>query len=85
MGVSDNVKAILSLANTNVNELAGYFNKNPQVMRNKLHLGSFSARDLALIAAFVGGELSIKLPNGQKILFQESDFPKPSKAKSLAE
>jgi len=76
MGVSDKIKGMVTSSGLKINDLAEYFGKGPQVMRNKLYKGSFSAEDLTKIATFLGGVHTITLPNGQVTTFVENDFEK---------
>ena len=75
MGVSEKIKAALSLKGKKSIELASYYGISSQSMRNKFSRGSFSAEDLIKIADFLGGTLSIEIDN-QKITLDKNDIRK---------
>ena len=49
-------------------DMAEYFGISRQAMSNKVARDSWSAYDLAKVAEFVGGQLAIIMPDGQKIV-----------------
>lgn len=75
MGVSEKLKAALSLKGKKSIELASYYGISPQSMRNKFSRGSFSVEDLIKITDFLGGTLSIEIDN-QKITLDKNDIRK---------
>ena len=68
MTVSGCVKAVLSYCGKMQLDLAEYFGMTKQSFNNKIRFDRWTAKDLAKVAAFVGGKLMIVLPNGQQIL-----------------
>lgn len=67
MTVSNKVKSVLALTERKQNELAEYFGMSKQTMNNKMSRDSWSGKDLARVAKFVGGQLVFILPDGQQI------------------
>ena len=65
--VSEKVKALLNLTGKKQSDLAAHMGIAAQTVANKMMRDSWSAKDLANIADFVGGKLSISLPDGQHI------------------
>ena len=65
--VSEKVKALLNLTGKKQSDLAAHMGIAAQSVANKMLRDSWSAKDLATIADFVGGKLSISLPDGQHI------------------
>ena len=65
--VSEKVKALLNLTGKKQADLAAHMGIAAQSIANKMQRDSWSAKDLANIADFVGGKLSISLPDGQQI------------------
>lgn len=65
--VSEKVKALLNLTGKKQADLAAHMGIAAQSVANKMQRDSWSAKDLANIADFVGGKLSISLPDGQQI------------------
>ena len=65
--VSEKVKALLNLTGKKQADLAAHLGIAAQSVANKMLRDSWSAKDLANIADFVGGKLSINLPDGQQI------------------
>lgn len=74
MALSDKVKGIIAMVGKQQQELAQYFGMSKQVMNNKLSRNSWSGKDLIKVADFVGGQLAIILPDGQKIILDD-DLP----------
>lgn len=70
MSATEKVKALLALSGKKQVELAKEFDMSPQTMSNKMARGSWSAADLAKVAAFCGCELAFVLPDGQKIIIE---------------
>lgn len=70
MSVTEKVKALLALSGKKQVELAKEFDMSPQTMSNKMARGSWSAADLAKVAAFCGCELAFVFPNGEKIIIE---------------
>ena len=65
--VSEKIKALLNLTGKKQSDLAVHMGIAAQSVANKMLRDSWSAKDLANIADFVGGKLSITLPDGQQI------------------
>ena len=74
--VSEKVKAILNLTGRKQSDLAAHMGIAAQSVANKMVRDSWSARDLANIADFVGGRLSITLPDGQQIFIANTEAEK---------
>ena len=66
--VSQRVKQALAGCGKRQIEMAEYFGISRQAMSNKVARDSWSAYDLAKAAQFVGGELAIIMPDGQRIV-----------------
>lgn len=71
MALSDKVKGIIALVGKQQQELAQFFGMSKQVMNNKIARNSWSGKDLLKVAEFVGGQLAIILPDGQKIVLDD--------------
>ena len=67
---TEKVKALLALSDKKQVDLAAAFGMSRQTMSNKMLRGSWSAADLAKVAAFCGCELAFIMPNGQKITIE---------------
>lgn len=65
--ISEKVKAVLSLTGHKQSELAVHMGIAAQSVANKMNRDSWSGKDLATVAQFVGGQLAFILPNGQRI------------------
>ncbi len=70
MSVSDKVKGLLALSGKRQIELADYFGMTKQTMSNKMARDSWSAKDLARVAEFVGCKIGFLLPDGQHIFLE---------------
>lgn len=70
---SDKVKAVLNLCGKKQVDLAAYFGMSKQTMSNKMARDSWSAADLAKVAAFVGGKVAFMLPDGQHIYLEKEE------------
>ena len=66
--VSQRVKQALVGCGKKQIELADHFGISRQAMSNKFSRDSWSADELAKVADFVGGELVIEMPDGQRIV-----------------
>lgn len=66
--VSQRVKQALVGCGRKQIELADFFGISRQAMSNKFNRDSWSADELAKVAAFVGGSLVIEMPDGQRII-----------------
>jgi len=66
--VSQRVKQALVGCGKKQIELADHFGISRQAMSNKFSRDSWSADELARVAAFVGGNLVIEMPDGQRIV-----------------
>lgn len=71
--ISEKVKALLSLTGTKQSDLAGHMGIAAQSVANKMNRDSWSGKDLAKVAEFVGGQLAFILPNGQQIFIDCSE------------
>lgn len=69
--ISDSVKALIALAGIKQGELAQGLGIAPQSVANKMQRNSWSAKDLAAAAEYVGGRLAFILPNGQQIFITD--------------
>ncbi len=68
MKISDVVRMALLKGQKSQVDLVPVFNmSSPQALGNKFSRGSWSANDLAKVAAFTGGKLLIRYPDGQEI------------------
>ena len=70
MSVSDKVKGLLALSGKRQIELAHFFGMTKQTMSNKMARDSWSAKDLARVAEFVGCKIGFLLPDGQHIFLE---------------
>ena len=70
MSVSDKVKGLLALSGKRQIELADFFGMTKQTMSNKMARDSWSAKDLARVAEFVGCKIGFLLPDGQHIVLE---------------
>ena len=70
MSVSDKVKGLLALSGKRQFELADFFGMTKQTMSNKMARDSWSAKDLARVAEFVGCKIGFLLPDGQHIFLE---------------
>ena len=70
MSVSDKVKGLLALSGKRQIELADCFGMTKQTMSNKMARDSWSAKDLARVAEFVGCKIGFLLPDGQHIFLE---------------
>lgn len=73
MSVSDKVKGLLALSGKKQIDLAAYFGMSKQVMSNKMARDSWSAKDLAKVADFVGCKVGFVLPDGQHIFLEPGE------------
>lgn len=71
--VSQRVKQVLAGSDKKQFDMASYFGISRQAMSNKIARDSWSAYDLAKVASFVGGELLIKMPDGQMIKIDDKE------------
>ena len=71
MALSDKIKGIIIMVGKQQHDLAQNFGMSKQVMNNKLSRNSWSGKDLITVADFVGGQLAIILPDGQKIILDD--------------
>lgn len=71
MALSDKIKGIIAMVGKQQQELAQHFGMSKQVMNNKISRNSWSGKDLVKVADFVGGQLAIILPDGQKIILDD--------------
>lgn len=65
--VSQRIKQALIGCGRKQIELAEFFGISRQAMSNKFNRDSWSADELAKVASFVGGNLVIEMPDGQRI------------------
>ena len=70
MSVSDKVKGLLALSGKRQIERADFFCMTKQTMSNKMARDSWSAKDLARVAEFVGCKIGFLLPDGQHIFLE---------------
>lgn len=70
MSTSDKVKGLLALSGKKQIDLAAYFGMTKQTMSNKMARDSWSAKDLARVAEFVGCKAGFLLPDGQHIFLE---------------
>ena len=70
MSVSNKVKGLLALSGKRQIELADFFGMTKQTMSNKMARDSWSAKDLARVAEFVGCKIGFLLPDGQHIFLE---------------
>lgn len=75
MSTSDKVKGLLALSGKRQIDLAAYFDMTKQTMSNKMARDSWSAKDLARVAEFVGCKIGFLLPDGQHILLETEYEP----------
>ena len=74
MKISDVVRMALVRGGKNQVELMRFFGMStPSAMGNKFSRGSWSANDLAKVAAFTGGKLVIRYPDGMEIPVNPED------------
>ena len=66
--VSQRIKQALIGCGRKQIELAEYFGISRQAMSNKFNRDSWSAYELAKVVSFVGGDLVIVMPDGQRIV-----------------
>lgn len=66
--VSQRIKQALIGCGRKQIELAEFFGISRQAMSNKFNRDSWSADELAKVASFVGGNLVIEMPDGQRIV-----------------
>lgn len=71
MALSDRIKGTIAMVGKQQQELAQHFGMSKQVMSNKFSRNSWSGKDLVKVADFVGGQLAIILPDGQKIILDD--------------
>ena len=64
------MKGLLALSGKRQIELADYFGMTKQTMSNKMARDSWSAKDLARVAEFVGCKIGFLLPDGQHIFLE---------------
>lgn len=76
--VSEKVKAVLSLTGKKQSDLAAHIGIAAQSVANKMNRDSWSGKDLAKVAEFVGGRLAFILPNGQQIIIDCEETEKGS-------
>lgn len=67
MTVSSKVKSVLAYYGKRQIDLAEYFGMTKQTMGNKMNRDSWSAKDLAKVAEYVGCKVAFILPDGQQI------------------
>ena len=79
MAISDKIKAVLALAGKRQQELAQIFGMTKQTMSNKFARDSWSGKDLAKVANFVGVQLAIIMPDGQIIALECDEDPAEGK------
>ena len=73
--VSEKIKALLALNNKKQVDLAAYFGMTGQSMNNKMNRDSWSAKDLTMVAEFLGCKLAFVLPDGQHIVIEPDIKP----------
>lgn len=73
VSVSDKVKGLLALSGKKQLDLAIHFGMSKQTMSNKMARESWSAKDLAKVAEFVGCKVGFVLPDGQHIFLEPED------------
>lgn len=79
MSTSNKVKAVLAYYDKKQVELAEHFGMGRQTLNNKINRDSWSAKDLAQVAAFVGCKVGFILPDGQYILLDDPEDPSAEK------
>lgn len=79
MTVASKIKAVLAFYGKKQIELADYFGIGKQSMNNKMARDSWSAKDLAKVADFVGCKVAFILPDGQNV-YIDPDEPEIEKA-----
>lgn len=67
MSVSSKVKSVLAYYGKRQIDLAEYFGMTKQTMGNKMNRDSWSAKDLAKVAEFVGCKVAFVLSDDQQI------------------
>ena len=77
MTISDCVRMALQKGGRTQVEMAEDWGfTTPQALGVKFNRGSWSANDLANVAEYTGGVLTIKYPDGQEILIYPESKPK---------
>ncbi|MEG0146187.1 MAG: helix-turn-helix domain-containing protein [Clostridia bacterium] len=76
MTVSSKVKSVLAFFGKRQIELAEYFGMGKQSMNNKMARDSWSAKDVAKVAEFVGCKVAFILPDGQYVLIDADEETK---------
>lgn len=72
--ITDKIKGLLRLSNHKQTELASYMNISKQGLTNKFTNNYMSSDDLIKVAKFCGAELAFLLPNGSKVVLDDSDL-----------
>lgn len=72
--LNEKVKSLLSLSGHTQNELAKNWEMSKQTLSNKIRRQYFNASDLVKLAKFCGAELAFTMPNGSKVVLDESDI-----------
>ena len=72
--ITDKIKGLLRLSNHKQTELATYMNISKQGLTNKFTNNYMSSDDLIKVAKFCGAELAFLLPNGSKVVLDDSDL-----------
>ena len=76
MTVTSKVKAVLAFYGKKQIELAEFFGMGKQSMNNKMARDSWSAKDLAKVAEFVGCKVAFVLPDEQKVYIDADEMGK---------
>ncbi len=65
--IVDGVRIALILSGVRQKDLAAALNTSANSFSNKMQRNTLTANDLAAIARFLGAELTLSFPDGQKI------------------
>ena len=74
MGLSDKIKALLTLKGKKTQDLAEHFEVTTQSMRNKMCRDTYTAAELIEIVDFVGARLVIEDNDGTRMVISKSDL-----------
>ena len=72
--LNEKIRSILSLGGHSQTDLAKEWGMSKQALSNKIRRQYFNASDLVKLAKFCGAELAFTMPNGSKVVLDETDI-----------
>ena len=72
--LNEKIRSVLSLGGHSQTDLAKEWGMSKQALSNKIRRQYFNASDLVKLAKFCGAELAFTMPNGSKVVLDETDI-----------